>query len=121
MCRALPLLRVDEERCRSSRDSKRSRRRPQEIVVDREQTLARHKKLTQEGWERRFTAEEPRLSEMKELYESMGLDVRIEAAVPEEGQECSGCFDLPGFEERYKTLYTRGHVSDDWDASDQVF
>ncbi|MBI5571714.1 MAG: hypothetical protein HY914_17360 [Desulfomonile tiedjei] len=89
--------------------------------MDREQMRERHKKLTQEGWERRFTAEEPRLSEMKEVYESLGLEVRIEAAVPEEGQECSGCFDLPELEERYKTLYTRGHVSDDPDESDEMF
>lgn len=89
--------------------------------MDREQVMELHNRLIREGWERRFIAEEPRLSEMKELYESLGLDVRIEAAVPEEGQECSGCFDLPGFDERYKTLYTRAKVSDDREESDRMF
>ncbi len=58
---------------------------------------------------------------MKELYESLGLEVRIEAATPEEGQECSGCFDIPGVEERYKTLYTRGHAPVDRDEPDDIF
>ncbi len=45
---------------------------------------------------------------MKEFYESLGLEVLVTSATPEEGQECSGCFDMPEFEDRYKTIYTRG-------------
>jgi hypothetical protein len=80
-------------------------------IMPTEQTLERHRKLIDEGWTRRFTAEEPRLSEMKELYESLGLEALITSALPEEGQECSGCFDMPEFEDRYKTIYTRGKAN----------
>jgi hypothetical protein len=66
------------------------------------------KRLADEGWVRRFTAEEPRLSEMKELYESLGFEVREEAALPEERQDCRSCFDVGGFNDRYKTIFTRG-------------
>ncbi len=62
-----------------------------------EQALERHRKLIEKGWIRRFTAEEPRLSEMKELYESLGLEVLVTSATPEEAQECASCFDIPEF------------------------
>ncbi|MBI4961742.1 MAG: hypothetical protein HY913_00555 [Desulfomonile tiedjei] len=73
-----------------------------------ESTSESHKKLAEQGWQRRFTAEEPRLSEMKELYESLGLEVLIEPGMPEDDEECRSCFDEVGFEDRYKTIYTRG-------------
>jgi hypothetical protein len=72
-----------------------------------EQALERHRKLIEEGWTRRFTADEPRLSEMKEFYESLGLEVLVTSGTPEEGQECAECFDILEFEERYRTIYTR--------------
>ncbi|MDQ1238034.1 MAG: hypothetical protein QG577_218 [Thermodesulfobacteriota bacterium] len=67
----------------------------------------RAKELLRDGWERRFTADEPRLSEMREFYESLGLDVLIEQAMPEEGQECRDCFDADGRDNHVKTLFTR--------------
>ncbi len=81
----------------------------------------RHRRLLEAGWVRRFTAEEPRLSEMKELYEDMGLEVRVEEAGPEDEQECRGCFDQPGFSERYKTIYTRGEASGGTHSLDDLF
>ncbi len=71
----------------------------------------REEELLDLGWEKRFIADEPRLSEMKEMYESIGFDVLLEpmparddlAGCAEEG--CTACLDLdPG---RYKTIYTR--------------
>ncbi len=76
-----------------------------------EQALERHRKLVEEGWIRRFTAEEPRLSEMKELYESLGLEVLVTSVTLEGALECSGCFDISEFEDRYKTIYTRGEAN----------
>jgi len=73
-----------------------------------ESASARHRQLLEEGWVRRFTAEEPRLSEMKELYESMGIEVLIEPGMPEDDEQCRSCLDAEGFERRYKTIYTRG-------------
>jgi hypothetical protein len=89
--------------------------------MSREAALRLHEKLVGEGWLRRFTAEEPRLSEMREFYESLGLEVRAEAFVAEEGQACQSCFDVEGFGDRYKTLYTRGEESDGKSKSDDLF
>jgi hypothetical protein len=86
-----------------------------------EQARERHKRLVAEGWIRRFTAEEPRLSEMKELYESLGLEVLVTSAAPEEAQECAKCFDVPEFEERYKTIYTRGEADPEKDPTADLF
>jgi hypothetical protein len=79
------------------------------------------RKLLEAGWIRRFTAEEPRLSEMKAVYESMGLEVLLGEAVPEDDQECRGCFDQPGFSDHYKTIYTRGDASGSSNSSEYLF
>ncbi len=55
------------------------------------------------GWTRRFTASEPRLSEMVALYESLGLEVRLGDATPDPGQDCLVC----GPNSTVKTIYTR--------------
>jgi len=81
----------------------------------------RHKKLIEGGWERRFTAEEPRLTEMKESYESLGLEVLLEPGAADEGQECRGCFDLEGFQDRYKSIYTRGRQGAGKNDSEEFF
>jgi len=69
-------------------------------------------KLIKEGWTRRFVANEPRLSEAVELYQSMGYEVHLEPlprvdcdSADEESEECRACFK--GFEEQYKIIYTR--------------
>ena len=66
----------------------------------------REEELKKEGWERKFTTEEPRLSEAVELYESLGYEVHIEPASSEDmNDECNVCIkDMP---DRYKTIYTR--------------
>lgn len=86
-----------------------------------EQAVERHRKLIAEGWTRRFTAEEPRLSEMKEFYESLGLEVLVTSATPEDGRECSDCFDMPEFEDRYKTIYTRGKADPEKEQGEDLF
>ncbi len=71
----------------------------------------REEELIRSGWEKRFTADEPRLSEMKEMYESIGFEVLLEplpgkeelAACAESG--CTTCLDADP--ERYRTIYTR--------------
>jgi hypothetical protein len=63
-------------------------------------------KLKKDGWEKMFTAKEPRLSECVELYESMGLEVHLEPLLLEEFEaECKSCYaeDI----EQYRTIYTR--------------
>jgi hypothetical protein len=71
----------------------------------------REEELAGLGWEKRFMADEPRLSEMKELYESIGFEVLLEPLPPKEelaacAQEgCTACFDIDP--ERYRIIYTR--------------
>ncbi len=43
-------------------------------------------------WERGFTVEESRVKEYVELYESIGYEVRVEPATPNEVEECQVCF-----------------------------
>jgi hypothetical protein len=91
------------------------------VTMNSEDALERHKKLIEDGWVRRFTAEEPRLSEMKEFYESLGLKVRVEAGIPDESQECRSCFDLEGFETLYRTIYTKGEPTCEQSGSEEMF
>lgn len=86
-----------------------------------ESSSERHKQLVEHGWEMRFTAEEPRLSEMKEFYESLGLEVLVETGVPDDGRKCRGCFDLEGLQDRYKTMYTRQGGKSARTDSDDLF
>jgi len=43
-------------------------------------------------WERGFTVEEHRVDEYVELYESIGYEVRVEPATPDETEDCQVCF-----------------------------
>ncbi|MFW9972039.1 MAG: hypothetical protein ACFFDF_17750 [Candidatus Odinarchaeota archaeon] len=43
-------------------------------------------------WERGFTVEEDRVAEYVELYESIGYEVRVEPATPDEQEDCQECF-----------------------------
>jgi len=71
----------------------------------------REEELAGLGWEKRFMADEPRLSEMKDLYESIGFEVLLEPLPPKaEPAECAenGCTAcLDGDPERYRIIYTR--------------
>ena len=58
------------------------------------------------GWERRTTTDEPRLSELVELYEELGFEVMLRPISREElGQECQECYLAEP--ERFRTIYTR--------------
>ena len=71
----------------------------------------REEELTGQGWERRFMAEEPRLSEMRELYESIGFEVLLEPLPPRDELSacaeggCTACLEVDP--ERYRMIYTR--------------
>jgi len=88
----------------------------------KENAIERHRRLIEDGWVRRFTAEEPRLSEMKQLYESLGLEVRIEDPTSDGDQECRSCLDVEAVTARYKTIFTRGKEAEDEGAgADDLF
>jgi len=71
--------------------------------------------LEQEGWTRRFTANEPRLSESVELYRETGFEVRLEplpgkdacdvCSIEENDDSCRVCFE--GVENEYKIIFTK--------------
>jgi len=68
--------------------------------------MNRHDQLTAEGWTKKFTADEPRLSEAVEEYKELGFEVLLEPIDPQElSGECTSC--LMASCDRYKTIYTR--------------
>ena len=72
--------------------------------------MNREEELAREGWERKTTCDEPRLSEIVEMYKELGFEVLVEPFNPE-GQECAECMKRdPG---RFKTVYTRRPASPD--------
>ncbi|MHC4942334.1 MAG: hypothetical protein ACYTG7_04880 [Planctomycetota bacterium] len=65
-------------------------------------------KLEAEGWTRRSVATEPRLSEIVELYEDIGFEVRLEPHAEEENSpdaQCTVCMEED--RDRFKVVYTR--------------
>lgn len=81
----------------------------------------RHQELLSQGWVRRFSAMEPRLSEMKIAYEELGFEVHIEDGGVAEPDECDACFTAEGFSDLYKTIYTRGSVTPAHTSDDELF
>ena len=65
----------------------------------------RKEELVLQGWQRQATYDEPRLSEMAEIYEELGLEVHLEPFHPDEEPGCAAC--LASMPEQYKTIYTR--------------
>lgn len=70
----------------------------------------REAELKAQGWARKFTADEPRLSEAVEEYRDLGFEVHLEPVDPDacqsEGQ-CTACFDNPEAARRFKVIFTR--------------
>ncbi|MGC8603707.1 MAG: hypothetical protein ACP5VS_08480 [Desulfomonilaceae bacterium] len=80
-----------------------------------------HLDLVSQGWERRFSAEDPRLTEMSEYYQSLGFETLVVDGVVGDETICRSCFDAPGFEGRYKTLYTRTKATVDQSDDQNMF
>jgi hypothetical protein len=79
--------------------------------------MKREEELRRAGWERRFIACEPRLSEMAEMYQSIGFEVLLEQLPGKEEMEqeggcseqgCTACLDADP--ERYRIIFTRAAV-----------
>jgi hypothetical protein len=66
--------------------------------------MTREEELKKEGWEKRFTIDEPRLSEMVEQYKEVEFEILLEP-VDTSSEECTSC--ISAFHDRYKTIYTR--------------
>ena len=66
--------------------------------------MTRAEELQKQGWLKRFTTDEPRLSEAVEEYRELGFEVLLEQ-VDLQDEECTSCF--LACPDRYKTIYTR--------------
>jgi hypothetical protein len=66
--------------------------------------MTREEILRKQGWEKRFTIDEPRLSDMVEQYKELGFEVLLEP-VDTSSEKCKIC--ITAFHDRYKTIYTR--------------
>ena len=67
--------------------------------------MTRQEALSIQGWQRQATYDEPRLSEMADMYREIGLEVRLEPFIPDEEPGCTGC--MAKMPQQYKTIYTR--------------
>lgn len=75
--------------------------------------MKREEELIAAGWERRFIACEPRLSEMAAMYKEIGFEVHLEPLSSKEEMDRSGCeeggctvcYDVDP--ERYRIIFTR--------------
>ena len=61
--------------------------------------------LIKQGWKKQATHDEPRLSEIVEMYEEIGFEIHLEPFDPESAPTCSECMAVNI--ENYKTVYTR--------------
>jgi hypothetical protein len=66
--------------------------------------MSREDELRKQGWEKRFVADEPRLSEAVAQYEEIGFEVLLEP-VDTSSEECTSCMTV--FSDRFKTIHTR--------------
>ena len=67
--------------------------------------MTRKEELSNKGWERQTTYDEPRLSEMVAMYEEIGFEVHLEPFNPDEEPGCTECMKISP--EQYQTVYTR--------------
>jgi hypothetical protein len=66
----------------------------------------KEKELAEEGWVKQTTIGEPRLSEIVELYRSLGYEVHLESVkLGELDEECRRCYESEVDE--VKTIYVR--------------
>ncbi len=65
----------------------------------------RRQELEAQGWTRQSMMDEPRLTEVVEMYRELGFEVHLEPFKPDEEDGCTTCMDQEP--ERYKVIYTR--------------
>ncbi|HOP86192.1 MAG TPA: hypothetical protein PLM71_07640 [Syntrophorhabdaceae bacterium] len=80
--------------------------------------MDREEELKSQGWEKRFIACEPRLTEMVDLYREIGFEVLLEPLPLEDDmekqtcveKECTVCYQQN--REKYRIIYTRQKISE---------
>lgn len=66
--------------------------------------MTREEELKKEGWEKRFSIDDSRLSEIVNEYEQLGFEVLIEP-LDLKSEGCTKCFNISPA--NYKTIYIR--------------
>jgi NAD-dependent dihydropyrimidine dehydrogenase PreA subunit len=74
-------------------------------IMAAETTVRTSAALTGEGWEKRATYDEPRLSELADMYKELGYEVYLQPFNPDEATGCAQCLKVSP--EKYKTIYIR--------------
>lgn len=67
--------------------------------------LTREQELINKGWEKQSTHDEPRLTDVVEMYQEIGLEVLVEPFDPNNEPGCTDCMQVCS--DKYKTIYTR--------------
>ena len=67
--------------------------------------MTRQKELEREGWERKNTIDEPRLSELADNYRQLGYEVHFEPVHLDDEIDCAEC--LAEHPDRFRTIYVR--------------
>ena len=65
----------------------------------------REQELAREGWAKRVTYDDPRLTEIAQIYKDLGFEVHLEPFDPDTEPGCVECMRCTP--DRYKTIYTR--------------
>ena len=70
--------------------------------------MTHEEKLIRSGWQKQGIYDEPRLSEVVQIFDEIGFDVKLE---PTRLDEMSGCTDcLKSNILQYKTVYTKKRI-----------
>jgi rfaE bifunctional protein nucleotidyltransferase chain/domain len=78
-----------------------------EMLARMAQTPRTEKELLALGWQKRFLAEEPRLSEARGMYEELGLEVYLKPLdeIDLSAEDCMVCYRAAP--EKYRVIFTR--------------
>jgi hypothetical protein len=66
--------------------------------------MSREQELLNNGWEKQSTHDEPRLTDVVEMYEEMELEVHTEPFNPNDEPGCTAC--MQACSDKFKTIYT---------------
>ena len=72
--------------------------------------MTREEVLAEKGWKKQTTHDEPRLSDIVEMYEEMNFEVHLEPFNADEEYGCIEC--MKAMPDKYKTIYTRKKATD---------
>ena len=67
--------------------------------------MTREEELARDGWKKQVTLDEPRLSDVVEMYAEIDFEIHLEPFHPEEETGCTEC--MRKTPENFKTIYTR--------------